>query len=105
MQLEPAVSWKQFERGDEVVELISRTLELVENRGIWEYYNFTETTSFWCADLVADTNQVHLEFESTNDDAKIRSLKFDMNNNRGRHFKELFGLRRKLRAEFDILDS
>jgi len=102
--LEPTETWQKFNRGDEVLELISSTLNLVENRGNWEYYNFTETTSFWCADQIGDTNQVHIEFESTDDNARISSLKFDMNNNSGKHFKELFGLRRKLRAEFDILD-
>ncbi len=102
MQLSPKTGWKDFHKADDVLEFISSFLRLVENGGIWEYYNFTENSSLWCSNEIQGTNQLQVVFDSDSQYSGIKSLFFEFTNNGGIHFKQLFKLKKQLRKQFDI---
>jgi len=89
MHLSPIEGWVHFAQGDELVELISSSLDLVENGGIWDYYNFTQTSSLWCSSETRGTNQLQLSFNSDSEGAAICSLVFEFTNNGSTHFKPI----------------
>ena len=105
MLVEPCSGWKNFDQCDEVVEMIATRLKLKENNGIWQYYNFSESSSVWCSCEVSATNQLQITFDTCDDAAKIKSLGIEMTNNSGRHFKQLFRLRKDLKNRFDIRED
>jgi len=102
MQLSPSTGWSEFNQPDDVVLCISDFLQLAENGGIWEYYNFTETSSVWCSNETHATNQLQIVFDSDHRDSGIKSLVFELTNNGGRHFKQLFKLKKQLKNQFNI---
>ena len=102
MYLSPVDGWKEFEQGDDVVELISSFLALTVHGGIWDYYNFSETSSLWCSSEINGTNQLQLVFDSNNDNARIKSIVVEFTNNGGLHFKQLFKLKKQLKMQFKI---
>ncbi len=104
MLIEPVSGWSQFEYSDDVVELIAQSMELVDNGGIWQYYNFTEDSSVWCSNETEATNQLQVTFDSNADDAKIKRLGIELTNNGSQYFKELFKLKKRLKIKFDIRD-
>ena len=102
MHLSPIVGWKKFCNADDVVELISNTLRLSENGGIWEYFNFSETSSIWCSNETKATNQLQIVFDSNHADSNIKSIFFEFTNNGGTHFKQLFKLKKQLKNQYNI---
>ncbi|TQV89699.1 hypothetical protein [Aliikangiella coralliicola] len=105
MFIKPATGWENFNQCDELLELIATSLRLEENEGIWQYYNFSECCSVWCSCEVSATNQVQITFDNCDANARIKSLVLEMTNNSGRHFKQLFRLRKELKNQFDIHDD
>lgn len=104
MLFEPACGWQDFDKSDEVVEFIANSLNLVEDQGIWEHYNFSEDSSVWCSSESHATNQLHLIFESSTDCAPIKSLVIEMTNNSATHFKQLLRLKSNLKRQYQIRD-
>ena len=102
MQLSPPKGWQNFHKTDELIEFISDALLLTENDGIWEYFNFTETSSIWCSNETKATNQLQLVFDTDNTNSEIKSLFFELTNNGGSHFKQLFKLKKRLKNNFNI---
>lgn len=102
MYVTPKAGWKSFKKADAVIELVVDSLALVENGGIWDYYNFTETSSLWCSSETKGTNQLQISFDSEDDHSGIKSMVLEFTNNGGKHFKQLFRLRKHLKNQFDI---
>ena len=107
MNVKPEQDWANFSRSDDVVELIATSLVLEENKGIWQYFNFseknqTDCASIWCSNETAATNQVNLTFDSDGPDAQIKSLGIELTNNASEYFKQLMKLKRALKVEFGI---
>jgi hypothetical protein len=102
MYLFPINGWEEFNQGDEVMALITNTLVLAEDGGIWDYYSFSETSSLWCSSETSGTNQLQLVFDTDKKNSNIKSLMFEFTNNGGLHFKQLFKLKKQLKTQFNI---
>ena len=102
MYLFPINGWRTFNQGDELKELISNSLGLADDGGIWDYYNFSETSSLWCSSETSGTNQLQLVFDTNKSNSSIKSLMFEFTNNGGSHFKQLFRLKKQLKTQFNI---
>ena len=102
MFFKPENGWQHFDKDDEVVEFIAENLPLMDQDGIWEYYNFSECSSVWCSCEENATNQLQLTFDSSHDDARIKSLSIEMTNNSSHYFKQLFRLKASMKRQFRI---
>ena len=105
MLMAPKQGWQKFTQSDELVELIALSLVLEENKGIWQYYNFTKNSSVWCSDETGATNQLQVIFSSEDCEAGIKSLGLELTNNSSAYFKQLYKLKRILKSRFNIREA